>query len=114
MVKLYGLERGVYEDYISGTKRGKNCNEFIVRLKLSAMIYATNIVTKWKDLKIYRIGTFSIVVKNGSPNVISLAYWGDYSYKINKDSKEKLKYAYTELGLSDDGQSYAKELPPIE
>jgi hypothetical protein len=106
MIKIYNLGQGVFEDYIAGTVRGKHCNKFMVKLKLSAMIASTSVITKWDNLKIYRIGTFSIVVKDTTPNIISLVYWGDRSYPLNKETKEKLKKSYALLGLSPDGQSY--------
>lgn len=109
MVKIYNLGRGVYHDYITETVRGKDTNEFVLRLKLSAMIYATDTVIKRDLYKIYKIGKFCILVRNAAPDCIALVYWDQHKYsKTSPEVREKLVKAYRELGLNDEGNKYIR------
>lgn len=111
MIKLYNLSRGVFNDYITETVRGKDTNEFVLRLKLSAMVYATNVVIDRPNYKIYKIGKFCIIVRKSSPDYISLVYWDQNKYsKTSPEVKEKLINAYRELGLNDEGNKYIREM----
>ena len=115
MIKLYRLSRGVYSDYIAETVRGKDTNEFVLRLKLSAMIYATDVVIKRPTYKIYRIGKFCILVRNCSPDCVSLVYWDENHYtRTSREVKEKLVNAYRELGLNDEGNKYIRTLEEVD
>lgn len=115
MIKIYRLSRGVFSDYIAETVRGKDTNEFVLRLKLSAMIYATDVVIKRPTYNIYKIGKFCILVKNNSPDYISLVYWDPNRYsKTSPEVKEKLVSAYRELGLNDEGNKYIREVKEVD
>ena len=108
MIKIYNLSRGVYNDYIAETVRGKDTNEFALRLKLSAMIYATDCVIKRDRYNIYKIGKFCILVKHSSPNYVSLVYWDNSYRKLSDKASAKLVAAYKELGLNEEGNKYIK------
>lgn len=110
-MKIYRLARNVFTDYIYETVRGKDTNEFVLRLKLSAMVYATDNIIERTDYKIYKIGRFCILIKNSTPDIISLIYWdNDRAARTTKEVKEKLVNAYRELGLNDEGNKYIRTL----
>ena len=108
MIKLYNLSRGVFSDYIAETVRGKDTNEYALRLKLSAMIYATDNIIEREDYKIYKIGRFCIVVKNKNPDYICLVYWVPDRCYTSPSIRPKLLQAYKELGLNEEGTRYIR------
>ena len=112
MIKIYNLSRNVYSDYINETVRGKDTNEFVLRLKLSAMVYATDHVVVRDRYKIYKIGKFCILIMDNTPDTISVVYWDNNKYAhASKATREKLVTAYRELGLNDEGNKYIKPIP---
>ena len=112
MIKIYSLSRNVYSDYIHETVRGKDTNEFVLRLKLSAMVYATDHVIVRDRYKIYKIGKFCILIMNDTPDIISVVYWdNNRNAHASKETREKLVKAYRELGLNDEGNRYIKPIP---
>ena len=79
------------------------------------MIHATDVVIKRPNYKIYRIGKFCIVVRNASPDYVSLVYWDTNNYtKTSSEVKEKLVNAYRELGLNDEGNKYIRPIKEVD
>lgn len=108
MIKIYNLSRGVFSDYIAETVRGKDTNEYALRLKLSAMIHATDNIIEREDFKIYKMGKFCILVRNRTPDFISLVYWTQERGYTSPETRTKLHEAYREVGLNEEGTKYIK------